>query len=77
MQFKLQFLFSVKDVHDPVALTRFARSLQTTQDPGVLYRRFCSHVQAMETNHLVGQEVSWEDELEIRKIVSIIMLLIL
>ena len=61
--------FLVQDVRDPVALMRFARSLQSTQDPGILYRRFCTNVRALESVHLVGHEVGWEDELRIRKIV--------
>ena len=63
-------LFSVEVVPDPVALIAFARSLQSTRDPGKLYRRFVSHISSLETLHLVGPDVPAQDEIVIRHIVS-------
>lgn len=64
------FSFLVTVVPDPIALTAFARSLQSTRDPGTLYRRFVSHISSLETLHLVGPEVPAQDEIVIRHIVS-------
>ena len=57
-------------MHDPAVLIIFARSLQTSNDPGILYRRFVSHVQALETTHLIGPGIPNDDERQIRHIVS-------
>ena len=57
-------------VPDPNALTAFAMSLQSTKDPGKLYRRFVSHISSLETLHLVGSDVPAQDEIVIRHIVS-------
>ena len=45
--------------------------MKGTREPGVLYRRMRSHLEAIETTHLVGPEVPSADERFIRKIVSI------
>lgn len=57
-------------MHDPAVLIIFANSLQTSKDPGILYRRFVSHVQALETTHLIGPGIPAADERQIRHIVS-------
>ena len=62
--------FLVTVVPDPVALIAFARSLQSTRDPGKLYRRFVSHISSLETLHLVGPDVPAQEEIVIRHIVS-------
>ena len=65
------FVFLVNVIPDPVTLTTFAYSLKTTRDPGVLYRRFTGHVASLETMHLVGPEVGYDEETAIRHIVSV------
>ena len=64
-------------VPDPAVMIIFARQLKTTRDPGVLYRRFVSNIQGIESIHLVGSGVSYRDELMIRHTVSTTNLFIL
>ena len=51
-------------------MVTFAQSLQSTRDPGKLYRRFTGHIASLETLHLVGPDVPAQDEIIIRHIVS-------
>ena len=57
-------------IPDPETLRTFAYSLKTSRDPGVLYRRFTGHIAALETMHLVGTGIGYDEEVAIRRIVS-------
>lgn len=59
-------------VADPVTLIAVARSLKGSRDPGILYRRMRGHLDAIETNHLVGPDIPAKDEMLIRKVVRFI-----
>lgn len=64
--------FLVFAIPDPDTLRTFAYSLKTSRDPGVLYRRFTGHIASLETMHLVGTGIGYDEELAIRRIVSIL-----
>ena len=66
----LSISFLVPIVNDPATLLNFARDLQSSRDPGVLYRRFTSNVESLETSHLIGPGMAPYAEFQIRKIVS-------